>query len=47
MPGKKSAASAAKAVEKQARAKRSTGSETKRSKGSELDARESKSTYKV
>ena len=46
MSKKKSAADIAKAVEKQARAKKSTPSETRKSKGGELDTRESKYQFK-
>ena len=42
MAKKKSAADVAKAVEKQARAKRPARTETKKAQGGELDTRESK-----
>lgn len=46
MSKKKSAADVAKSVEKQARAKKATRAQTKKSKGGELDTRESKIEFK-
>lgn len=45
MDKKKSAADIASAVEKQARAKKSARKEIRKSKGGELDARESKTYF--